>query len=137
MSTTAISSATSMRADTQESAKGHVGLVVLASIAVGLALGFLLVLGVFAGADEPHIVGSALIALGAGFALLAAASSRFTNAPQSWALVPGVSSIVAGLAVFAVMPDAHLLDLAGWVWPVLLAMLAVSSFRGARRSLHD
>jgi hypothetical protein len=70
---------------------------VLASIAAGLALGPLLVLGLFAGADEPHIVGSALVALGAGFTLLAAVSSRFTSEPQSWALVPGVSSIVAGI----------------------------------------
>ncbi|HEY6960887.1 MAG TPA: alpha/beta hydrolase [Gaiellaceae bacterium] len=119
------------------STTGHLGLVVLASIAAGLALGLLLVLGVFAGGDEPHIVGSALVALGAGFTLLAAASSRFTGVPQSWALVPGVSSIVAGLAFFALSPDAQLLDLAGWVWPVLLALLVVSSFHGARRSLHN
>jgi pimeloyl-ACP methyl ester carboxylesterase len=137
MSTTAISSATSSRAEAQHSARGHVGLVVLASIAAGLALGLLLVLGVFAGADEPHIVGSALVALGAGFTLLAAASSRFTSEAQSWALVPGVSSIVAGIAVFALAPSQQLLDLAGWVWPMLLAMLVVSSFRGARRSLQN
>ena len=137
MSTTTSASATGSRARTQGSAKRHVGLVVLASIAAGLALGLLLVLGVFAGGDEAHVVGSALLALGAGFTLLAAASSRFTSEPQSWALVPGASSIVAGLAVFALEPDAQLLDLAGWAWPVLLAMLVVSSFRGARRSLPD
>ena len=49
----------------------------------------LLVLGVFAGGDEPQIIGSALLALGAGFALLAVASTRFTSQPQPWALVPG------------------------------------------------
>lgn len=137
MSTTGMSSATSTRADTQRSARGHVGLVVLTSIAVGLALGLLLVLSVFAGGDEPHIIGSALVALGAGFTLLAAASSRFTSEAQSWAFAPGVSSIVAGVAVFTLAPGARLLDLAGWVWPALLAMLVVSSFRGARRSLHN
>ena len=136
MSTTASSSAAGSRPQTRRSARGHIGLVVLASIAAGLALGLLLVLGAFAGGDEPHIVGSGLVALGAGFTLLAAASFRLTSAPQAWALVPGVSSIVAGLAVFALAPSQRLLDLAGCAWPVLLAMLVVSSFRGSRRSLH-
>lgn len=119
------------------SPRGHLGLVVLGSIAAGLALGLLLVLGVFAGGDEPHIVGSALVALGTGFTLLAVASARLTNARQSWALAPGVSTIVAGLAVIAVGPSQQLLDLAGWIWPLLLLMLVVSAFRGARRSLHS
>jgi pimeloyl-ACP methyl ester carboxylesterase len=137
MSTTAISSVTGNQADTQALPRGHVGLVVLTSIAAGLALGLALVLGLFAGADEPHIIGSALVALGTGFTLLATASSRFTGEPQAWALMPGVSSIAAGLAILALAPSQRLLDLAGWVWPALLAMLVVSSFRGARRSLHN
>lgn len=137
MSTTAVSPAIRIQADVQDSPRGHLGLVVLASIAAGLVLGLLLVLGAFAGGDEPRIIGSALVALGAGYTLLAALSSRFTSDPQSWALVPGVSSIVAGLAVLALAPGARLLDLAGWVWPVLLAMLVVSSFRNARRSLDS
>lgn len=137
MSATAISSATSSQADTQAPAKGHVGLLVLASIAAGLALGLLLVLGVFAGGEESQIVASALVALGGGFTLLAVASSRLTSEPQAWALLPGVLTIVAGLAILALAPGQRLLDLAGWVWPVLLALLVVSSFRGARRSLHN
>jgi pimeloyl-ACP methyl ester carboxylesterase len=120
----------------QGSTKGHIGLVVLASTAAGLSLGFLLVLAVWAGADEPKIIGSALFALGAGFALLAIASSRFTSQPQSWALAPGVTSMLAGVIV-ALAPGGRLLDLEGWVWPVLLALLVVSSFRGARRSLDN
>jgi len=114
--------------------KGHIGLVVLASIAAGLALGLVLVLAVFAGADEPRITGSALVALGAGFALLAIASARYTSQPQPWARVPGVASMLAGVVV-ALMPTGHAFDITGWVWPLLLATLVVSSFRGARRSL--
>jgi pimeloyl-ACP methyl ester carboxylesterase len=137
MSTTAVSSTTGGHAVSEGSARGHVGLVVLASVAAGLAICLLLVLGVFAGGDEAHVVGSALVALGAGFSLLAAASSRFTSEPQPWALVPGVSSIAAGLALVALAPSQRILDLAGWIWPVLLAVLVVTSFRGARRSLHN
>ena len=72
----------------QGSSKGHVGLVVLASIAAGLALGLLLVLVVLAGGPEHEILGASLLALGAGFVVLATGSSRFTDQPQAWALAP-------------------------------------------------
>src|SRR5438309_7051725 len=136
MSTAAASSSTSVSSPRHVSAKGHIGLVVLASIAAGLALGLVLVLAVFAGADEPRITGSALVALGAGFALLAIASARYTSQPQPWARVPGVASMLSGVVV-ALMPTGHAFEIAGWVWPVLLATLVVSSFRGARRSLAN
>jgi hypothetical protein len=117
--------------------KGHIGLIVLGAIASGLLLGLLLVLVVFAGGPEHEIIGAALFALGSGFVLLALGSSRVTTQPQPWALRPGLGSTLAGLAVLALAPGQRLLDLAGWVWPVLLAMLVASSFRGARRSLDN
>jgi len=120
----------------EDGAKGHIGLVVLASITAGLSLGLVLTLAVFAGADEPRIAGSALVALGAGFALLAIASARYTSQPQGWALVPGLSSILAGIVV-ALMPTGRVFDMTGWVWPLLLAALVVSSVRGTRRSLAN
>src|SRR5207253_5361207 len=64
-------------------------------------------------------------------------SRRRTNQPQRWALVPGVATSVAGVGLLALAPGERLLDLAGWVWPVLLAILVGSSFRGARRSLDN
>jgi pimeloyl-ACP methyl ester carboxylesterase len=128
---------TTTTASTSTSLEGRVGVVVFGSIATGLALGLLLVLGVFAGGDEPHIVGSGLLALGAGFALLAVSSTRLTSQPQRWALVPGVASMVAGLGVLVLAPGPQLLDLVGWIWPVLLVVLVASSFRGARRSLDN
>ena len=45
--------------------------------------------------------------------------------------------MLAGVGVLALAPSERLLDLAGWVWPVLLGILVVSSFRGARRSLDN
>jgi pimeloyl-ACP methyl ester carboxylesterase len=117
--------------------RSHVGLVVVASIAAGLALGLLLVLGVFAGGEEPQIVGSFLLALGAGFLLLAIASARLTSQPQQWALIPGAAPLIAGLAVLAGAPGERLLGLAGWIWPPLLGLLVASAFRGARRSLDN
>ncbi len=123
-------------ASPEAAAKGHIGLVVLASIAAGLALGLVLVLAVFVEADEPRITGSALFALGTGFALLAIASARFTGQPQPWALVPGLACMLAGVVV-CLMPSGRAFDAAGWIWPLLLAALVVFSVRGARRSLAN
>jgi pimeloyl-ACP methyl ester carboxylesterase len=116
---------------------GRIGLVVLGSIAFGLVLGLLLTLVVFAGGEESQITGSALLALGAGFMLLAAASSRFTDQPQRWAFAPGIASAGLGLAIMLFSPGNRALGLAGWVWPVLLVLLVGWSFQGARRSLHN
>ena len=116
--------------------RGHIGLLVLASITAGLALGLVLVLAVFEGGTEAQITGSALVALGVGFSLLAVASKRFTDQPQDWALPPGIGVAVVGLVVLILAPGDGGLQLAGWVWPLLLA-LVVWSIRGAReRVLH-
>jgi pimeloyl-ACP methyl ester carboxylesterase len=111
------------------------GLVVAGSIASGLALGLVLVLGAFAGADEASIVGSALFALGAGFAVLGLASSRLMTQPQRWAFAPGVATGLAGLLAIGLSPGDRALALCGWVWPPLLLVLVAWSIRGARRSL--
>jgi pimeloyl-ACP methyl ester carboxylesterase len=136
MSAMSVPTSSSPSATQETAAKGRIGLIVLASIAAGLALGLVLVLAVFAGADEPRITGSALVALGTGFALLAIASARFTSQPQPWALGPGLAVMLAGIVV-ALMPSGHAFDITGWVWPPLLATLVVSSVRGARRSLAN
>ena len=114
--------------------QGHIGLVVLASIVTGLALGLLLILGAFAGGDEPRIIGGALLALGVGFAFLAIASSRFTSQPQTWAVKPGFATTVIGLAI-ALFADERRLDLAGWVWPC--SSRSWSSRRFAVRVVHS
>jgi pimeloyl-ACP methyl ester carboxylesterase len=110
---------------------------VFGSIVSGLVLGLLLVLVVFAGGEESEITGSALLALGVGFVLLALASTRFTDQPQRWALAPGVATAVVGLAILLSAPGDRALGLAGWVWPLLLLLLVGWSVRGARRSLHS
>src|SRR3954470_22393864 len=113
--TAAAAPSTSSRSTARPTRRGHIGLLFPPSIAAGLALGLLLVLGVFAGGSEPQIIGSALVGLGTGFALLAFTSTRRTNQPQQWALVPGVATTAAGVGVLAVAPGGRLLDLAGWV----------------------
>jgi pimeloyl-ACP methyl ester carboxylesterase len=104
---------------------------------LGLALGLLLVLAVFVGRPEHETTGCALFALGAGFVFLALASRRFTDQPQDWALPPGLATAIVGVALFVFAPGTRALDLAGWVWPILLLVLVGLSFRSARRSLDS
>jgi len=137
MATAAVPASVSPRAATPGSAEGHIGLVVLGAIASGLVLGLLLVLVIVGGGPEHEIIGAALLALGSGFVLLAVGSSRFTDQPQPWALLPGVTSAVVGLALWVLSPGDHTLALAGWVWPALLLVLVAWSFRGARQALHN
>jgi hypothetical protein len=56
-------------------AHGHIGLVILGSIAGGLAAGAVLDLLVFGGSTETAITGLALLSLAFGFGLLAFLSS--------------------------------------------------------------
>ena len=137
MATTASPVGTAPLAAGEGRARGHIGLVVLGAIASGLVLGLLFVLVVFGGGPEAQITGSALLALGAGFVLLAAGSTRFTDQSQKWALPPGIGSAVVGLALLVLSPGDRALAIAGWVWPTLLLLLVAWSFRGARSTLRN
>jgi pimeloyl-ACP methyl ester carboxylesterase len=119
------------------SARGHIGLIVLSSIAVGLGLGLVLDLLVFGGSRETVITGFALLSLAFGYALLAELSALRTNQPQRWARVPAIAFGVTGLAILILNPSNHVLGLLGWIWSILLAVLVVWMFRESRRSLHS
>ena len=71
-------------------AYGHIGLVVLGSIAGGLGAGAVLDLLIFGGSGETTVTGMALAGLAFGFALLAILSSWRTSQPQRWAIRPAV-----------------------------------------------
>ena len=121
----------------EQGRRGHIGLTVLGSVASGLVLGLVLVLGVFAGSEEATIAGAALVALGAGMLILYLLAGRRTDQPQPWALAPAVGLGCVGLALLATTPGDQILTWMGWIWPPLLALVAGWSVRGARRSLHS
>jgi pimeloyl-ACP methyl ester carboxylesterase len=116
---------------------GHIGLVVLGSIAGGRGAGAVLDLLVFGGSGEAVITGMALLSLAFGFALLAALSSWRTSQPQSWAIRPAVWFGAAGLSIALTSPSSRALGLLGWVWPPLLFVLVIWMERAARRSLRN
>ena len=109
--------------------------VVGGSIAAGFLGAVVLTLGVFGGAAEHVISGSALLAFAGGWAMLAVLSSRFTSRPQRWARVPAVFMTVAGLMLLLAQPDDQALDNAGWVWPPAVFALAVWMVVQLRRNL--
>ncbi len=119
------------------SGRGHIGLVVLGSIAFGLILGLVLVLAVFGGGRENVITGAALVAFALGMLMLYGLARRRTDQPQPWAFAPAVGLGVVGLALLVLGPSGRVLGWLGWVWPLLLAALVVWSVRGARHSLHN
>ena len=121
----------------EASGRGHIGLIVLCSIAFGLILGLVLVLGVFGGGRENVITGAALISFALGMLMLFELARRRTDQPQPWALAPAVGLGIVGLALLVLGPSGRVLGWLGWVWPLLLAALVVWSWRGAHRSLHN
>jgi pimeloyl-ACP methyl ester carboxylesterase len=117
--------------------RGHIGLIVLSSIAVGLVLGLVLDVLLFGGGRETMITGFALLSLAIGCAMLAELSARCTDQPQRWARIAALCFGVTGAAILILRPSGHVLGLLGWVWPILLIALVVWMFRESRRSLHS
>ena len=117
--------------------KGHLGLIVAASLFTGLIMAVVLTILVFGGATEPVITGVALLALAFGWAMLAWLSGRRTDQPQRWAFVPAIFMGVLGLAHLIFRPSDGVLRAFGWVWPIALAGLAIWMIIQSRRSLHN
>ena len=111
--------------------------VVGGSLAAGLVGAIVLTVGVFGGAAEHVISGSALLAFAGAWAMLALLSNRFTSQPQRWARVPAAFMAAAGLAS-ADRParrSEHSTPPVGSGHPVVLA-LAVWMTIQLRRSLR-
>jgi len=117
--------------------KSRVGLVVGSSLAAGLLVSLVLVLGPFGGAQEHVIMGTALLGWALGWALLAVLSTRWTDQPQRWAAAPAVLMTLAGLSLLIFKPDANAFNALGWVWPPALIALAVWMTVEARRHLRS
>jgi pimeloyl-ACP methyl ester carboxylesterase len=119
------------------SARGHIGLIVLGSVAAGFVLGLLFDVLVFGGSREPVITGLALLSLAAGCLMLAELSRRRTEQPQQWARIAALAFGVTGALLLILRPGGHLMRLLAWIWPVLLLLIVVWMIRESRRSLHN
>ncbi len=115
---------------------GPIGRVVAASLAAGFLGALLMTLVVLVGASEPVMIGSALLAFGGGWALLAALSTRLTDQPQRWAWVPAAAMSATGVGLLVLSPGSGALSAAGWVWAPALFVLATWMGLQVRRSLR-
>jgi len=113
-----------------------IGRVVGGSVAAGFLGAIAITIGVFGGAAEHVISGSALLAFAGGWTMLALLSDHFTSQPQRWARVPAVAMVVAGVSLLAAQPGDAALDRAGWFWPPVAFALATWMFVQLRRSLR-
>lgn len=119
------------------SGRGHIGLIILGSVAGGFVLGLVLDVLIFGGSSEPVITGLALLSLAAGCLMLAELSRRRSDQPQQWARIAALGFGVTGALVLTLRPSGHLMRLLGWVWPILLLVIVVWMIRESRRSLHN
>jgi pimeloyl-ACP methyl ester carboxylesterase len=110
--------------------------VILASIVAGAVLAVVLVLLVAREGSEPLVTGSILLAFGLGWALMAYLADRFGGQPQRWMFVPAAALAITGLVLMVLQPGPVLMDVASWVWPVALAVLAIWMFAAMRRHLR-
>ena len=116
--------------------RGHLGLIVAASLAAGLVAALALVAAPFIPAKENVLTGVVLLAFALGWALLAVLSVRFSSQPQRWAAAPAAFMAVAGL-ISLLPPGSVVQDVFGWVWPPVLFGLVVWMFIRVRRQLSS
>src|SRR5438094_1364383 len=115
----------------------RVGLMVAGSMFSGLVVSLVLVVGLFGGAQEHVIMGTALLGWALGWALLAVLSIRWSDQPQRWAIVPAALMALAGAGLLVFRPDANAMNLLGWMWPLALIALAGWMAVQARRNLRS
>src|SRR5829696_3332713 len=115
--------------------RGHLGLIVSASLATGLVAALALVAAPFIPAKENVLTGVVLLAFALGWALLAVLSTRFSTRPQRWAAAPAVFFAVAGLV--SLLGSETVRDVFGWVWPPALLALVVWMIIRVRRQVRS
>lgn len=116
---------------------GPLGRIIVASLTAGVVAAGALTFGLFGGATESAITGSALVAFGASWAMLAVLSTRLTSQPQRWAFVPAAVMTAMGLVLLVSAPSEAGLAVMGWLWPPVMLVLAGWMFVHLRRAVAD
>jgi pimeloyl-ACP methyl ester carboxylesterase len=110
-------------------------LAILASLVAGVVLAIALLVGPASGGSEPMITGSVMFAFGVAWGLMALLSTRSGAQPRSWMVVAMFFGIT-GLGLLVFQPGPAAMDLLSWIWPPVLAVLAVWMIMQVRRDLH-
>jgi pimeloyl-ACP methyl ester carboxylesterase len=113
----------------------HIAGVVTGSLAAGFAAAIILPFLPVGTVDVNFSTAMVLFGWALGWTLLAVLSTRFTDQPQPWAVVPAVLMAVAGASLL-VAPDSVVQAL-GYVWPPALLATVAGVWIRARRDLHS
>ena len=116
--------------------RGHIGSIVVGSLAVGLLTAVALAAAPFVPTRMNVLTGVVLLGFAFGWALLAVLSVPFSDQPQRWAAAPAVFLAVAGL-ISLLPPGSVVQDVFGWVWPPLLLGLVIWTILRAHQQLHS
>ncbi|HVL19285.1 MAG TPA: hypothetical protein VM387_14875 [Gemmatimonadales bacterium] len=114
---------------------GHIGWVVAGSLAAGLFFALLLAFAPFIPPKERDVMGAVLCGFALGWAMLAVLSTRFTDQPQRWAVVPAAFMGLGGLLLLAFGSGVD--KVLSWVWPPALLALVIWMVIRARHQLHS
>jgi len=114
---------------------GPIGRIVAGSLATGLIAAPLLVAAPFISPEENAVTGAVLCGFAVGWALLAILSTRRTDQPQRWAVVPALFMGLGGLLLIGFGSSSR--EVLNWVWPPVLLALAIWMFVRVRRQLHS
>jgi pimeloyl-ACP methyl ester carboxylesterase len=137
MTASSVSTSTKPADAAPELSSGPIARVVAGSMATGLLVALLLTLLVLPGASEHVVTGSAMLAFGAGWALLVLLSARLTSEPQRWARIPAIAMSATGVILLLTDPGDRVFTALGWVWPPVVLALAIWMVRSARRQLRS
>ena len=113
---------------------GPLGRVIATSMATGVVGAAALTFAVLPDASEATIVGAALAAFGAGWAMLAWLSTSLTTRPQQWAYVPAAALAASGGVVLAFTRGEPTMTNLTWVWAPALVVLGAWIARRIRRN---
>ncbi len=116
--------------------RGHIGPIVVGSLAVGLLTAVVLAAAPFVPSRMNVLTGVVLLSFAIGWALVAVLSVRFSDQPQRWAAAPAVFLTLAGL-ISLLPPDSVGQEVFGWVWPPLLLGLVMWMTVRAHRQLRS
>ena len=116
-------------------ATGSFGRITFASMATGTLAAAVSTFAVLPSASEARVVGGALLAFAAGWAMFALLTSRYTNRPQTWAHIPAAALAVSGTVMILVNPGEPAMGRLPWLWAPALVALGLWGAWRTRRDL--
>lgn len=116
---------------------GPFGRITFASMAAGTLAAAVSTFVVLPSASEARVVGGALLAFSAGWALFASLTTRHTNRPQTWAYLPAAALAVSGTVMALLNPGEPVMSRLPWLWaPALVALGLWTAWRSRDLPRH-